>query len=46
MEEKLFLFIQNTVNAVTGKKGLTYDTDFVKDLVLNSFALSLIRYPY
>ena len=37
MEEKLFLFIQNTVNAVTGKKGLTYDTDFVKDLGLNSF---------
>ena len=37
MEEKLFLFIQNTVHAVTGKKGLTYDTDFVKDLGLNSF---------
>ena len=37
MEEKLFLFIQNTVNAVTGKKGLTYDADFVKDLGLNSF---------
>jgi acyl carrier protein len=37
MEENLFKFIQDTVGAVTGKKGLVYDTDFVKDLGLNSF---------
>ena len=37
MEEKLFKFIQDIVKKVTGKKGLVYDTDFVKDLGLNSF---------
>ena len=37
MEEKLFQFIQNAVKNVTGKTGLTYETDFVKDLALNSF---------
>ena len=37
MEEKLFRFIQDTVEEVTGKKGLVYETDFVKDLGLNSF---------
>ena len=37
MEEELFKFIQDTVGSVTGKKGLAYDTDFVKDLGLNSF---------
>jgi len=37
VEEKLFLFIKETVNVVTGKTGLVYDTDFVKDLGLNSF---------
>ena len=37
MEEKLFQFIQDTVFEVTGKKGLVMDTDFVKDLGLNSF---------
>ena len=37
MEEKLFQFIQDTVSEVTGKKGLVMDTDFVKDLGLNSF---------
>lgn len=37
MEEQLFIFIQDTVSEVTGKKGLVYDTDFVKDLGLNSF---------
>ena len=37
MEEKLFKFIQDTVEEVTGKKGLVMDTDFVKDLGLNSF---------
>lgn len=37
MEEKLFNFIQETVAEVTGKKNLVMDTDFVKDLRLNSF---------
>ncbi len=29
--------IQKIVSEVTGKTGLTYDTDFVQDLGLNSF---------
>ena len=37
MEEKLFAFIQDTVAEVTGKSGLVYETDFVKDLGLTSF---------
>ena len=37
MEERLFRFIQDTVFKVTGRKGLVYDTDFVKDLGLTSF---------
>ncbi len=37
MEEKLFMFIQKKVAELTGKKGLVYDTDFVKDLGLTSF---------
>ena len=37
MEEKLFEFIKDIVFKVTGRKGLVYDTDFVKDLGLNSF---------
>ena len=37
MEENLFQFIQDAVFKVTGKKGLFYDTDFVKDLQLSSF---------
>ena len=37
MEERLFHFIQDVVQRVTGKKGLLYDTDFVKDLGLTSF---------
>lgn len=37
MEEKLFEFIKDTVYRVTDKRGLTQDTDFVKDLGLNSF---------
>lgn len=37
MEEKLFKFIQDTIEVVTGKRGLVMDTDFVKDLGLNSF---------
>lgn len=37
MEEKLFQFIKDTVKTVTGKEGLVYETDFVKDLGLTSF---------
>lgn len=37
MEEALFKFIQETIFKVTGKTGLVYETDFVKDLGLNSF---------
>lgn len=37
MEEKLFKFIKDTVKNVTGREGLVYDTDFVKDLGLSSF---------
>ncbi|MGI5896123.1 MAG: acyl carrier protein [Oscillospiraceae bacterium] len=29
--------IQNIIYEVTGKSGITYDTDFVQDLALNSF---------
>ena len=37
MEEKLFAFVEEVVCKVTDKKGITLDTDFVKDLGLNSF---------
>ena len=37
MEERLFNFIQEAVFQVTGKRGIFYDTDFVKDLQLSSF---------
>ena len=37
MEEKLFNFICDIVGRVTGKRNLVYETDFVKDLGLNSF---------
>ena len=37
MREQLFEFIQDAVYKVTGKKGIFYDTDFVKDLQLTSF---------
>lgn len=37
MEEQLFNFIQDTIFKVTGRKGLVPETDFVKDLGLNSF---------
>lgn len=37
MEEILFKFISDTVGKVTDKRVLTHDTDFVKDLGLNSF---------
>jgi acyl carrier protein len=29
--------IQDVIYQVTGKKGITYDTDFIQDLALNSF---------
>ncbi len=34
---KLLKVVQDIVYKVTGKKNLTLDTDFVKDLELNSF---------
>lgn len=37
MNEELFQLIEKIVYKVTGKKELTYDTDFVKDLRLSSF---------
>ena len=37
MEEKVFKYIQNIVSQVTGKKNLMMETDFVKDLRLNSY---------
>ena len=37
MEENLFKFIEDAIYKITGQKGLVYDTDFVKDLGLNSF---------
>ncbi len=30
-------FIQEVIYRVTGKTGITYDTDFIQDLELNSF---------
>ena len=37
MEDKLFQYIQNTVARITGNKTLVMETDFVKDLRLNSY---------
>ena len=37
MEEKVFKYIQDIVSQVTGKKNLMMETDFVKDLRLNSY---------
>ena len=37
MEEKLFRYIQDVVFKVSGKRDIVYETDFVKDLGLNSF---------
>ena len=37
MEEKIFQYIQATVEKVTGNKNLLMETDFVKDLRLNSY---------
>ena len=37
MEEKIFKYIQDTVGQVTGNYNLVMDTDFVKDLRLNSY---------
>ncbi len=37
MEEQIFKYIQDTVGEVTGKKDLVMETDFIKDLRLNSY---------
>ena len=37
MEDKLFQYIQNTVARITGNNNLVMETDFVKDLRLNSY---------
>ena len=37
MEEKIFKYIQDTVAQVTGHQNLVMETDFVKDLRLNSY---------
>ena len=37
MEEEMLNLIRTIIFQVTGKEGLTYDTDFVQDLGLNSF---------
>ena len=37
MEEQFFKYIQDTVAEVTGKKDLVMETDFIKDLRLNSY---------
>ena len=37
MQDSILEFIQKTIYDVTGKRGITYDTDFVQDLGLNSF---------
>lgn len=37
-------FIQTVIFDVTGKSGITYETDFVQDLALNSFdVMNIIR---
>ena len=37
MEEKIFKYIQRTVAEVTGSTNLMMETDFVKDLRLDSY---------
>ncbi|MGF6375691.1 acyl carrier protein [Clostridiales Family XIII bacterium PM5-7] len=37
MSESVFQLIETIVSNVTGKSGLTLDTDFVQDLGLSSF---------
>ncbi len=37
MEEKLFNYIQDTVSKIAGPKDMVMETDFVKDLRLNSY---------
>lgn len=37
MEDKIFKYIQDIVAQVTGKSDLVMETDFVKDLRLNSY---------
>lgn len=42
MDEKLFTLIENIVFKITGKKQITYDTDFIQDLALSSFDIMRI----
>ena len=37
MEEKLFNYIRDTVSKIAGPKDMVMETDFVKDLRLNSY---------
>ena len=37
MEEKLFNYIQDTVSKIAGPQDMVMETDFVKDLRLNSY---------
>ena len=37
MEEKIFQYIQDTVSEVIGNRKLLMETDFIKDLRLNSY---------
>lgn len=37
MDEAILHVIQNVIYKTTGKDGLTFDTDFMQDLGLNSF---------
>ena len=37
MDDSILKLIQDVIYQVTGKNGITYDTDFVQDLGLNSF---------
>ena len=37
MEEKIFRYIQETIHKIAGKKDIVMETDFVKDLRLNSY---------
>ena len=37
MEEKIFKYIQDTISNVIGNRNLLMETDFVKDLRLNSY---------
>ena len=46
MEEEMLNLIRTIIFQVTGKEGLTYDTDFVQDLGLNSFDIMNVVCAY